>query len=378
MLLDASDPRRFVSRKTAEDFVGRLAGAFEPGTTVCLHLPNDILYPVLVLGILASKCRWTGSNPAHTQYELAHHFRVSNTKYVVTLQEHLTTVETAVRELGSEIEIILFTDLLRKPAVDAACESWSSSAEKPQTDRNRNAEMEKYRTLEDMCSPPHSQKLQDQIQHELTNVPLDDIAVLQSTSGTTGLPKMAVRTHEAMMLETIAIEDNNAAKPYEVRRLFCTPIFHAFSTPEMIFNPLRLGYTAYFMRRFDESFAQKIHDFGITETAAPPPMLMRLEQQTEAHHLLQSLRLTLSGGAPLMPGLRTRVLRIFNNPPRIVQVWGMTEGGWFTTLKYPDDDDTGSVGRIIPGLDITVSAEDVFEAPTVARPENCLSKALSC
>lgn len=126
----------------------------------------------------------------------------------------------------------------------------------------------------------------------------------------------------------------------------------------MVFNPLRLGYPTYFMKRFDDTFAQKVHDFEITETAAPPPMLLKLQQRPENFHLLQSLRLIFCGGAPLADERRSKTLEMFDTPPRIVPVWGMTEGGWFSTLKYPEDDPTNSVGQPLPGYEVKVGERD--------------------
>ena len=358
VLIDASDPSRFISRRKATDLVASLSGAFESDSTVCLHIPNDILYPIILLAILASRCRWTGTNIAYTQHELVHHFRVSDTKYVITLPEYQKTVEAAIHGLGSVIEIILFTDILRElPKPGAANKHQLRPGTELAPASHSSADEMALRTLHDLLSAPDIGRLEK----HLKALAADDVAALQSTSGTTGLPKMAARTHKALILETDAIEDNNAEKPYEVRRLFCTPIFHAFSTPEMVINPLRLGYPTYFMRRFDNTFAEKVHQFGITETAAPPPMLMRLQQQAESHRLLQSLRLIFCGGAPLAPEIRRRALESFKEPPRIVQVWGMTEGGWFSTFKYPEDDSTGSVGKIVPGYEIKMSLEDSVE-----------------
>ena len=98
-------------------------------------------------------------------------------------------------------------------------------------------------------------------------------------------------------------------------------------------------------------------------------MLKMLQKRFEQHHLLQSLRLIFSGGAPLAPELRKRVLAIFANPPRIVQVWGMTEGGWFTTFKFPEDDCTGSVGRVISGLEIKMNTGNQLELGRVQAGE---------
>ena len=265
------------------------------------------------------------------------------------MPEHLETIQAAIRLLDSPIEVILFIDLQSTGTSLSPC---GSNCPK------RHGEKQKgFRTLHDLLKEPKSVKMHTQV----GEIRAADVAALMSTSGTTGLPKMAARTHRAMIEELEAIEDNNSDKPYDVRRLFCTPIFHAFSTPEMVFNPLRLGYPTYFMKRFDDTYAQKVHDFGITETAAPPPMLIKLQQLTEANPLLQSLRLIFCGGAPLATENRLRTLEMFKIKPRIVPVWGMTEGGWFSTLRYPEDDDTNSVGRAIPGYEIKVSEEGSLE-----------------
>lgn len=336
VLLDAEDPSRSITKQQAEELISRLAGVFEAGSTVCLHLANDVTYPILVLGILASRCRWTGTNTVYTSHELAHHFGASHTKYVIVATEHLHTAKTAVAASGGNVEIILFADVL------------SSGT---RSDPNSTQNGKPLRTIVDLMQPLDSARLR----RHLSSIKDDDIAALMSTSGTTGMPKMAARTHRAMMLETAANQDHNSQKPYEIRRLMSTPIFHAFTTPEVVFNPLRLGYPTYIMKRYDDSFAQKIHDLRVTETAAAPPALKKLADTQEDHNLLQGLKQIFCGGAPLAPAERERFLSIYKEErPRIVQVWGMTEGGWFTTFKYPEDDATGSVGRAIPGYEIRV------------------------
>ncbi|KAK5683266.1 hypothetical protein LTS10_004797 [Elasticomyces elasticus] len=340
ILIDAANISRSVTRKKAYNLVTALAGAFTTNSTVCLHLPNDVLYPVLVLAILASHCRWTGSNPAYTAAELEHHFRTSETDYVVTMPESLATVRSAVQASGNRAEIILFSDLLEEEQTGAVSRNPLPS--------NGHA----LKTLRDLLQSPSDVDLPTMLSKILPN----DIAALQQTSGTTGLPKMAMRSHLSMISELEAIAEDPAYKPYEVRRLFCTPIFHAFSAPEMLFNALRLGQVSYFMRRFDDSFAQKVHDFRITETFGAPAMLLKLANKAEEHHLLQSLRYVAHGGAPLGSELRRRFLGMFEVPPRLVPVYGMTEGGWFTTFRHPEKDDTGSVGRPVPGYELKISS----------------------
>lgn len=341
VLIDAANPSRYVTKATAIQMVASLAGAFRPDSTVCLHLVNDITYPLLFLAILASNARWVGTNTAYTATELTHIFRTSQTDYVITDSEHFDAARSAVYDSGMDAEVILWSDLLARPCLNGLPARAKAFAGRQTSTGQRNVyDLQHDGTLEDLIS-------------SLRSIDVNNTAALASTSGTTGLPKMAARTHKAHVLESLAMEDNNSAKPYPVVRLFCTPIFHAFSSPEMLINSLRTGLKSYFMKRFDiVSFPANIEKYSITEIYAPPPMLSMLFNRPETHIQIQSLRGIFSGGAPFAPELRARFLGIFkenSDPPHIRQVFGMTEGGWMASFKYPIDDQTGSVGNILPG-----------------------------
>lgn len=174
------------------------------------------------------------------------------------------------------------------------------------------------------------------------------IACLNTTSGTTGLPKMAARSHFSLVMENLAIEDKQQ-KPYSVRRLLCTPFFHGFTLPLAIVSALRCGHPTYVMARFDRTtFLRAISNFNITETAMPPPLLVQfLAEDPSTRTELQCLRLVWSGGAPMAADTQARAARMFANDGRICQVWGMTEGAWMTTFQYPEADNSGSVGRLM-------------------------------
>lgn len=339
-----------MTRKKAEVIISSLVGAFEADSTVCMHLTNDILYPVLFLAILASGCRWTGTNTAYTAAELEHHFCTSQTQYVIVAADHLATVRQAIDASGCKVEIIIFSDILKEEGSASPNGSDFSLSTAWSCENAGSADETVYRNLHE-C-----QRKQNCVLQSVRPVSPNTIAALMQTSGTTGQPKLAMRSHRGLVMETMAIEDNHANKPYQVSRLICTPIFHGFTFPVAI-DALRLGIPTYIMKRFDHTFALKIYQFGITETFVVPAILLRLVENPETHALLQSLRLIGFGGSPLLPELRQKTLDIFEMSPRIVPVYGMTEGGWLTTLKYPDVDD-GSVGRLIPGLEIKIRTKE--------------------
>ena len=300
-----------------------------------------------------------GTNPSHTSTELLHPLRVSNAKYLITTSEHLASVHAAIEAAGTKTEIILFSDLLHSTPQAKTLRSHIHREEEhvgPEPPKMGSA---RTRNLHDLLRDLPSPDLIS----PFACVQPDSTAALMPTSGTTGLPKLAAHSYRALIRQSEAIADNHSEKCYSVRRLFFTPVFHSFSSPEMLINTLRLGHPAYFMKRFDARLLpHMIRDFEITETFAPPPILLRLVNNEDSHALIQSLRTIYTGGASLAPELRQKFLNIFHLlPPRIAQVWGMTEGGWLTTFKYPENDASGSVGRPVPGCEITVDCNNAMQ-----------------
>ncbi|USW47938.1 Putative AMP-dependent synthetase/ligase, AMP-binding enzyme domain, ANL domain-containing protein [Septoria linicola] len=324
-------PTRYITKKRALEIISSLTGAFQKSATVCMHIDNEITYPLIYFGILASASTWTGTNTAYTTRELAHHFRTSNTSQIVVDARRARTVADAIDLAGMQIEMIIFSDLLMPK------------------DQVLTHVFRGCRTLHDIVLQTPGQ-IKPVIDPRAT-------CALFSTSGTSGAPKMSARTHEALVAEAMAVYDNDNLKPYNVRRLFCTPIFHAFSAPLMLINPIKHGQPTYLMRRYDDSFASRVFQYGITETAGVPTFLKRLSDlPMPQKSLLQSLRTIWCAGGRLGDNTLSRFLSCFAVEPRVVQVWGMSEGGWFSSFKYPEIDTSGSVGRPLPGFEVKLES----------------------
>jgi acyl-CoA synthetase (AMP-forming)/AMP-acid ligase II len=177
-------------------------------------------------------------------------------------------------------------------------------------------------------------------------------------------PQLKIGLLGPSMLATIVLVvfPNDEMKPYEVRRHYSTPaIWDAYPFPATVINSLRLGIPSYFVRLFEGSLVNKIYKYNITEIVLVPHVLCSILDQCSKNLKpieLQSLQTVSSAGAPLAPALRERFLARFDVPPRIVQVWGLTECGWLSTYKYPESDDTGSVGRMLLGCEIRTCNQD--------------------
>lgn len=100
-------------------------------------------------------------------------------------------------------------------------------------------------------------------------------------------------------------------------------------------------------------YLDSIKDYGITETPMVPAMIIAiLMSPLTKSEDLQSLRFIWCGGSPLRSSTQADFQALLAPEAKVTQVWGMTETGWCIVFFWPEGDDTGSIGRILPGMSI--------------------------
>lgn len=107
------------------------------------------------------------------------------------------------------------------------------------------------------------------------------------------------------------------------------------------------------MRRYEvNAYVECVHRYKISETTMVTPIVLNmLSLSPERQAMLDSLRFIWCGGAPLSAELQNHMSDILHPDAIVAQVWGMTEIGWITTMHFPEKDDTGSVGRLLPNFE---------------------------
>ncbi len=184
----------------------------------------------------------------------------------------------------------------------------------------------------------------------------EDGAVVVYTSGTTGKPKGAVRKFGRdaqlsylQMLSEVPVRSDD-------RHLVACPLYH---TTAFGFAMMTLGVagTLHIARKFEpEPILARIAREGITSTAMVPTMLHRMLEvpaQVRARHDLRSLRLVLSGGAPLSGTLARAFMEAFGHV--LYNFYGATETG-LNTIATPDEllRSPGTIGHIAAGNEIRI------------------------
>ncbi|MGB1505338.1 MAG: long-chain-fatty-acid--CoA ligase [Acidimicrobiales bacterium] len=172
----------------------------------------------------------------------------------------------------------------------------------------------------------------------------DDLLFIMYTSGTTGLPKGVMHSHDTAMWSAITA-NTTADTRYDDIYLICLPLFHVGALNPLL-SIVNLGGTAVIMSEFDPVRIWELFDEEhVTVTLAVPAMLqfmlLTYDAEKYAH---ESLRWVMSGAAPVPETLITTYASM---GIEIHQVYGLTESCGPGCLISPTDalERIGSTGK---------------------------------
>ena len=184
----------------------------------------------------------------------------------------------------------------------------------------------------------------------------DDVAVLQHTSGSTGVPKAATLTHANLVA---SIYQSNAwvgAHDAGNAAVICAiPFFHVFGLTACLLISVLKGYRMLLMPRMDAmdilSISKMLQTYKpISFPAVPSLWRAILSLSDEAiREQLSSIHVGTSGGAPLPPELHQRYRAVTGS--NIVETYGLSEASSATHMApYPQGAPMGSVGVPLPDV----------------------------
>ncbi|KAF8099198.1 hypothetical protein N665_0248s0027 [Sinapis alba] len=191
----------------------------------------------------------------------------------------------------------------------------------------------------------------------------DDAAALPFSSGTTGLPKGVVLTHKSLITSVAQQVDGDNPNLYLKSNdvvLCVLPLFHIYSLNSVLLNSIRSGATVLLMHKFEiGALLELIQRHKVTVAALVPPLVIALAKNpTVNSYDLSSVRLVLSGAAPLGKDLEDSLSRRL--PQAVLgQGYGMTEAGPVLSMslgfaKEPIPSKSGSCGTVVRNAELKV------------------------
>ena len=195
-------------------------------------------------------------------------------------------------------------------------------------------------------------------------------AAIVYTGGTTGVPKGVELSHDALLIQALAAQDNFRLDENTVF-IHTAPMFHVADLTA------GLGVTAAaarhcFLPEFSPAaLLDTIEAEGVDVAILVPTMIMAaLDGAGERRAIMQRLRTILYGAAPIQePVLK----RLMSEAPGVglIQVYGQTEvGGACSMLKEryhvldgPDAGKLGSAGRTLPAFSIRIADDAGLDVP---------------
>src|SRR5580693_5545 len=320
-----------------------LRAGYGKNTSAALFLGNTPDHPINFFGALKAGARIVHLSPLDGEIALSHKLSDSGARVLVT-SNLSALLPTALKFLAHGLldRLIVCED-----------DHWGKVGT-PQTPLPDNPAVISYRTFVDGATTPS----------QWPSISADDVALLQYTGGTTGLPKGAMLSH-GNLTAAVSVYDvwgrrARAERGNPVERVICVlPLFHIFALTVVLLSSLRRGHLISLHQRFDgEAVMRDIEVKRATACPGVPTMWIAIAGLPDLDKRdLSSLSSAMSGGAPLPVEVANILERRVNM--KLKSGWGMTETcSPGTGHPSAGPDKPGSIGLMLPGIELDVVSLD--------------------
>jgi len=313
-----------------------------PGDRVALLLPNLPQFVIAYYGTLKMGGVVVPTNPLYVEREVQHQMADSGARAVVVL-DRLLPLTKATREAAALEQVIVV------PQEEVVGEEGLQLAQDERREtRGKGAAVGRYSFNELL-------RLGAAEAPDLSVSP-SDLALLQYTGGTTGVPKGAMLTHANLVCNTVQIcRWLHRGPAGEGVVLGALPFFHVYGMTVAMNFALNLGASLVIMPRFEVQEALRlISRYRPTIFPGVPTMYVAINNCPETpQHDLRSIEACLSGAAPLPAEVQRQFEAITGG--RLVEGYGLTEAAPVTHCNPTyGQRRAGSIGVPLPDVDARI------------------------
>ena len=310
-----------VTYKELDSFSDGLATALadlgvKKGDTIALYMWNSPEFIIAFFGALKSGAIVTALNPSFKEKDARYQLEDSES-VIVIVDDELYPVIECIRHKVPKLKNVIVVGENKHPGTYSFEEF-----------------IEKH--------PPHPPRVEID--------PKEDLAVIQYTGGTTGLPKGCMLTHYNIASNIFQV---SIASTLERTRddimLAHLPFYHIYGMTSVMGASIRLGISMTIMKRFDlEKFLEVIQEFKVTSVLTVMPILTLLANSPDLlkNYDLSSLRFINNGGTPIVPETARKLQKLAD--VTVVQGYGLSEASPVTHENPLRQIKIESVGPPIP------------------------------
>lgn len=345
----------------------------KPGDRIAVQMPNTLQYPIAVFGAMRAGLIVVNTNPLYTSREMRHQFKSAGIRALV----YLNMFGKRVQEVLQDTEIDYLIEARMGDMMPAA-KGWIT-----------NLVVDKVKKLVPAYQLPQAISFKSVLRRGAGQVirplavALDDIAVLQYTGGTTGLPKGAMLTHGnlvANMQQIRACLSQHAEdglpmfKDGQEIMVAPLPLYHIYAFTANCMCMMVTGNHNLLITnpRDIKGFIKELKNWKFSGLLGLNTLFVALMDHPDFKDLdFSHLKLTNSGGTALVKTTAERWERLTGC--RIVEGYGLTETSPVASANpYGPQARLGTVGMPVPGTLMKVISDDGNEVGLGERGELCI------
>ncbi|HEU5344254.1 MAG TPA: long-chain fatty acid--CoA ligase [Ktedonobacterales bacterium] len=334
------------------------------GDRVAISLPNIPQFPIAFYGAIKAGAVVVPTNPLYQPHELEHQLSDSGAKVVVMVDQlYHTLAEVRPRTPIEHVILAGVADYFPLPlAVAYRARAAMAARHQPHIDQRALRADKSVHQFKDLLG--HASDSQGFEVYALPeSAKPDDLALLQYTGGTTGVAKGAMLTHRNLMANAAQALAWNEDPPETKHVSLCVaPFFHVYGLTVGMNLTMLAASTMVLLPRFTVKDTLKaIEKYHPDLFPGAPTMYLALAREVERkHHDLSSLRVCISGSAPLPAEVQRRFEAV--SGAKLVEGYGLTEASPVTHCNpVYGDRRLGTIGLPVCNTDSGVLVGDSWD-----------------
>jgi long-chain acyl-CoA synthetase len=338
----------------------------ERGARVALMMPNLLQYPIALFGALRAGYVVVNCNPLYSPRELEHQLKDSGAEAILVAENFASVVAAVVaRTAVRQVITTQLGDMLGLAKGTLV-----------------NFVVKRVKKLVPPWHIPGAVSLRQALalgagqEWRKAEVGLDDLAFLQYTGGTTGVPKGAMLTHGNMVANMQQAHAWIApfVRPSDEMIITALPLYHIFSLTANCLVYSKVGATNVLITnpRDIPGFVKELGKHRFTAITGVNTLFNALLNNPDFAKLdFSHLRCALGGGMAVQKAVAERWKAVTGKP--LVEAYGLTETSPAVTINPLDlPEYNGAIGLPIPNTEIAIRDEMGSDLPIGVAGELCV------